>query len=222
MLCSALTASPAAASLRPGQRRGSNAARRLSCAPNLAPSVEWGPCSAWKRSHNPPFQHRQAGSKLTCQAMSESGIAGASAEDVGDGEQFAVAIAQEADMLKGKDIVVLHVAPLVSWTSYMVLVSTFSRPQMQAVLFKVGKMALERFGRELPYSKQVSQGKDWECMDFGEVVVQVMTRESREYYDLESFYAAAEEVELPFHTERSNKEMDGEPGSASAGWQKKL
>lgn len=79
----------------------------------------------------------------------------------------------------------------------MVLVSTFSRPQMQAVLFKVGKMALERFGRELPYSKQVSQGKDWECMDFGEVVVQVMTRESREYYDLESFYAAAEEVRDP-------------------------
>ena len=76
----------------------------------------------------------------------------------------------------------------------MVLVSAFSRPQMQAMLFKIGKMALEKYGKELPYSKQTSQGKDWECMDFGEVVVQVMTTESREFYDLEGFYSQAEEV----------------------------
>lgn len=161
---------------------------------------------------------------VTCAAVAENEpqATGTSYDDVGDGRAFAVAIAQEADMLKGKDIVVLHVAPLVSWTSYMVLVSTFSRPQMQAVLFKVGKMALEQFGRELPYSKQGSQGKDWECMDFGEVVVQVMTTESREYYDLESFYAAAEEVELPFESEVSQSAASRRGEGESTGWQKKL
>jgi ribosomal silencing factor RsfS len=69
---------------------------------------------------------------------------------------------------------------------------------MQAMLFKIDKMALERFGKEMPHSKQTSQGKDWECMDFGEVVVQVMTTESRDFYDLEGFYAQAEEVRRPF------------------------
>ena len=36
-------------------------------------------------------------------------------DDVGDGRPFALAVAQEADMLKGKDIMVLHVAPIASW-----------------------------------------------------------------------------------------------------------
>ena len=36
-------------------------------------------------------------------------------DDVGDGLPFSMAVAQEADMLKGKDIMVLHVAPIASW-----------------------------------------------------------------------------------------------------------
>lgn len=34
----------------------------------------------------------------------------------------------------------------------------------------------------------------WEVLDFGDVVVHVMSAEKREYYDLEGFYGAAEEV----------------------------
>ena len=35
-------------------------------------------------------------------------------------------------------------------------------------------------------------------LDYGDVVVHVMTPEQRDFYDLESFYGAAEEVDLPF------------------------
>ena len=38
----------------------------------------------------------------------------------------------------------------------------------------------------------------WEVLDYGDVVVHVMTPEQRDFYDLESFYGAAEEVDLPF------------------------
>lgn len=38
----------------------------------------------------------------------------------------------------------------------------------------------------------------WECLDYGGVVVHVLTAEQREFYDIEGFYATAEEVELPF------------------------
>ncbi len=38
-------------------------------------------------------------------------------------------------------------------------------------------------------------------MDFGDVVLHVFTSEQREFYDLESFYGAAEEVDLPFLVE---------------------
>lgn len=38
-------------------------------------------------------------------------------------------------------------------------------------------------------------------LDFGDVVVHIFTPDQREYYDLESFYGAAEEVPLLFLTE---------------------
>ncbi len=38
----------------------------------------------------------------------------------------------------------------------------------------------------------------WEVLDYGDVVVHVLTPEQRDFYDLESFYGAAEEIELPF------------------------
>uniref|UniRef100_A0A061SE25 Ribosome-associated protein n=1 Tax=Tetraselmis sp. GSL018 TaxID=582737 RepID=A0A061SE25_9CHLO len=144
--------------------------------------------------------------KTTVRCATELQNDGAPASDaIDEGRRLALAVATEADLLKGKDIVALYVAPLVSWTSYMVVITTFSRPQMQAMLFKINKMAQEKFGRQPPYTKQTSQGKEWECMDFGDVVVQVMTRESREYYDIESFYAQAEEIELPFQGEPSQE-----------------
>mmetsp|Transcript_37127 Transcript_37127/g.104799 ORF Transcript_37127/g.104799 Transcript_37127/m.104799 type:complete len:219 (-) Transcript_37127:193-849(-) len=171
-------------------------------------------CSRPRQASGSTLQGKQAARRgwRQCAAVADA-PATASSEGQGSatGRELALAIAEEADMLKGKDIMVLHVEPIASWTSYMVLVTVFSRPQMQAMLFKIGKMALEKYDRALPYTKQTSQGKEWECMDFGEVVVQVMTTEARDFYDLESFYAQAEEVELPF---------EGESTSGS-GWQKK-
>ncbi len=41
----------------------------------------------------------------------------------GDSREFAVAMAKIAHETKGEDILVLHVAPLVYWTSYMVPLS---------------------------------------------------------------------------------------------------
>ncbi len=54
----------------------------------------------------------------------------------------------------------------------------------------------------------------WELLDYGDVIIHVMTSEQREYYNLETFYGAAEEVELPFEAR--------EAVSDAASWTKKL
>ena len=100
--------------------------------------------------------------------------------------------------INGYDLLLLHVAPVVYWTRYMLFVTVFSRPQLQAVLGKIEKAAMEGYGVTSACSTKTSS---WELLDFGDFVVHVMTAEEREYYDLESFYAAAEEVELPFDEE---------------------
>jgi hypothetical protein len=53
--------------------------------------------------------------------------------------------------------------------------------------------------RDFSRTKQNSAGSSqWEVLDFGDVVVHVFTADQREHYDIDSFYAAAEEVPLPF------------------------
>lgn len=126
---------------------------------------------------------------------------------VDDSREFAVAMAKIADDTKAADLSVLHVEPLVSWCSYMVLCSVMSRPQLLAVLGRMEDAAQQSFNR----TKQNSAGSSqWEVLDFGDVVVHVFTGEQREHYDIDSFYAAAEEVPLPFLGEE-------EAGSSSSG-----
>lgn len=50
---------------------------------------------------------------------------------------------------KADDICVLHVAPLVYWCSYMVVLNVTSRPQLQAVLAKIEKEAAEVWNRRI-------------------------------------------------------------------------
>lgn len=124
---------------------------------------------------------------------------------------FAIALATIADETKADDISLLHVAPLVSWTSYMLVVSVFSRPQLLACIARMEKEAAETWQRE----KQNQPGSSpWELLDYGDVVVHVFTPEQREYYDIESFYAAAEEVDLPFE----QQEQQGQQSRTTGQW----
>ncbi|KAK9823936.1 hypothetical protein WJX72_006499 [[Myrmecia] bisecta] len=126
--------------------------------------------------------------------------------------EFAVAMAKVASDTKGEDILVLHVGPLVYWTSYMMFVTVFSKPQLNAIIGKIEKEAAENWGRVITGANP-GRG-EWEVLDFGDVVIHAFTSEQRDYYDLESFYGAAEEVELKFLAE--------ERQTQSLGWQKSL
>ena len=126
-----------------------------------------------------------------------------------EARELALAIAGVAADTKAGDVAVLHVAPLVYWTSYMVLVTIFSRPQLQAVLAKAEDVAAERFGRNLGGARNPGRSA-WEALDFGDVVLHVFTPDQREFYDLEGFYGAAEEVALPA----------ARPGEAGGEWRR--
>ena len=55
----------------------------------------------------------------------------------------------------------LHVAPLVYWCSYMVVLTIKSRPQLQAVLAKIEKEAGEKWDRRI--SQDASTGRLVPC-----------------------------------------------------------
>lgn len=130
-------------------------------------------------------------------------------EDDKESRNFSLALAKVASDTKGGDVTLLHVAPLVYWTSYMLVVSVFSRPQLNAMLAKMEKEAEDNWDRDLPQHKKPGRGV-WEVLDYGDVVVHVMTAEERDFYDIESFYGAAEEVELP---------LEQQPDAGAGQWQ---
>lgn len=78
-------------------------------------------------------------------AVHDSDISGttstADTNTVTDSQAFATAMAKVADDTKARDIMLLHVEPLSSWTSYMLLVTVSSRPQLGAALSKMEKEA---------------------------------------------------------------------------------
>jgi ribosome-associated protein len=130
--------------------------------------------------------------------------------------QLAVDLAREASGAKAADVMVLDVAPLVSWTSYLVIASVNSRPQLMAVLARCEKKALESAGVE---RRNTPTGRSqWEALDLGSVVVHVMTPAQREAYALEDFYGAADEVQWWEDGEELElEEAQGGGGGAGAG-----
>ena len=75
--------------------------------------------------------------------------------------ECAIALAKVAWDTKAEDISVLHVAPLVYWCSYMVVLTIKSRPQLQAVLAKLEKEAAEKWDRRI--SQDASTGRLVQC-----------------------------------------------------------
>ncbi|CAI5522372.1 unnamed protein product [Closterium sp. Naga37s-1] len=122
-------------------------------------------------------------------------------------EEFAIALAVAASDAKGGDIIALDVRPLVYWTQYFVIVTAFSRAQMDAIAKRMRDVAESpRFAREQKGGDRGSGGSArggsaWTLLDYGDVVVHLFTPKEREYYRLEEFYANAEEVPLPFPQE---------------------
>lgn len=125
--------------------------------------------------------------------------AGGGDASISEGRGFAVECARVLNDTKCEDVVCLDVSKQVSWTSYMVFGSVFSKPQLLAALSKVEKMALQDFeGRERSNNPGQSP---WECLDYGDVLVHVMSQDQRAFYDIESFYPMADVLPLPFESE---------------------
>jgi ribosome-associated protein len=92
-----------------------------------------------------------------------------------------------ADARKADNIVALRVSKISTVTSFIVIVTGNSRPQNQAIAASVKAEVQERYGL-LPGSTGVPEGSPesgWTVLDYGSVMVHVMTPKSRLFYNVE-------------------------------------
>lgn len=97
-------------------------------------------------------------------------------------------IVRAADGRKADNIVALRVSPVSTVTSFVVIVTGNSRPQNQAIASAVKDDVQAQFGGMLPGSTGVPEGSadsGWTVLDYGSVMVHVMTPKSRLFYNVE-------------------------------------
>ena len=123
---------------------------------------------------------------------------GTAEEAIADSEsrRLALALARVASDAKGDDLSVLATSKLTMWTRYFVLVTAFSRPQIDAISKRMKDAAKDQHGR-LPRGGNKTASSSWVVLDFGDVVAHVFSPQEREHYDIDSLYASAEAVEIP-------------------------
>jgi ribosome-associated protein len=97
-------------------------------------------------------------------------------------------IVRAADGRKADNIVALRVSAVSTVTSFMVIVTGNSRPQNQAIASAVKDEVETKFEGILPGSTGVPEGSadsGWTVLDYGSVMVHVMTPKSRLFYNVE-------------------------------------
>lgn len=96
-------------------------------------------------------------------------------------------ICRAADGRKAEDIVAMRVSKISTLTSFLVICSGNSRPQNQAIVAAISDSMMEEYEMKTQGNGVVEGSADsgWMLLDYGSVMVHVMTPKSRLFYDVE-------------------------------------
>lgn len=108
---------------------------------------------------------------------------------------------------KAKDIVILDLKGLVTFTDYFVICSGESTTQVKAITEHIEAEFLK--SKVKSFSIEGSSYAHWVLMDYGDVIVHVFEEETRAYYELEKLWLDAPRIpvieEKNLHSQKSSQ-----------------
>ena len=110
-----------------------------------------------------------------------------------DSEALVRLAAEAADDRKAVDIRLLKVDEVTTLTDWFLVCSGLSTVQVKAIATSVADR-LEEEAQRLPLRKEGLHAGQWVLLDYGDVIVQVLTPDERSYYDLEAFWGHGETI----------------------------
>ena len=121
--------------------------------------------------------------------------------ELDDSAPLVRSIASAADKRKGSDIVAMRVSKVTATTSFMVFATGNSRPQNDAIAKSIIDGVIEEHdGRRIKGDggPEGTSDSGWILLDYGDVMVHVMTPKSRLFYDIEGQWRrrGGEDVDL--------------------------
>ncbi|QSH41591.1 ribosome silencing factor [Lentisphaerota bacterium ZTH] len=111
-----------------------------------------------------------------------------------DADKIAMFCASQVENKKAEDIVTLKVSELTTIADYFVLCTANSEPQMNALRGHLAKCVKEEFDLK-PIAVDGTPASKWVLIDFGPVIVHIMTPETRDLYQLEDLWGDAPKIE---------------------------
>ena len=107
-------------------------------------------------------------------------------------EALARLAAEACDDRKAVDIRLIRVEDISSLADWFVICSGLSDVQVRAIARSVEER-LELEAHRLPLRREGQAEGRWVLLDYGELIVHVLTPQERHFYDLESFWGHGEQ-----------------------------
>ncbi len=107
--------------------------------------------------------------------------------------KFALHCASEK---KAKNIVVLDLREITSFTEFFIIASGTNQRQTQAIADEVNQKLRKEMNMRVNRSEGYQSG-EWVLLDYGDFIFHIFNEKSREFYDLERLWRDAKRVELP-------------------------
>ncbi|MEB3300649.1 MAG: ribosome silencing factor [Cyanobacteriota bacterium] len=107
-------------------------------------------------------------------------------------EALARLAAEACDDRKAVDIRLIRVDDISSLADWFVICSGLSDVQVRAIARSVEER-LELEAHRLPLRREGQMEGRWVLLDYGELIVHVLTPQERHFYDLESFWGHGEQ-----------------------------
>ena len=102
-------------------------------------------------------------------------------------DELLAIVTSELDERKAENIITIDVIGKTRFTDYMVIATGTSERHIKALCNYVGS-ALKEKG-VVPRGTEGAQGSEWVLMDLGDVILHVMTAQTREFYQLEKLWS---------------------------------
>jgi ribosome-associated protein len=116
-------------------------------------------------------------------------------EAVLDSNTLAHQIVDLVEEKQAEEIVLLDIHELTSIADYFVIATVDNERQAKAIEDDLlQRLKIEQNIRPLGLEGVENRGGGWALLDYGDVIVHLMTRDAREYYNLEELWAKANVV----------------------------
>jgi ribosome-associated protein len=99
--------------------------------------------------------------------------------------------------VKGKDITVLNLSELPNAVAdFFIICSGDSSTQVEAIAQSISRRTRKEI-QEKPWHQEGVRNAEWVLLDYVHVVVHVFYKDIRSFYNLESLWADAEQIDIP-------------------------